>query len=195
MTVAGPDATTREARNERFKDLALAAALAVVGIGGFVFVGPSDMVYPGPGGLTWRSLPFIYSGLLLALVALYVGSTVLDLLAMRRGRVPPALLGPRPPVQRDSVADMRRLATFGCILAYALALAPFGFAIATPVLLFAMLRVLGRRDLMRNAVVALVGGLLLWLLFVGILKLPLEGRTFDPLTPALNALYRATGAR
>jgi len=55
--------------------------------------------------------------------------------------------------------------------------------------------VLGRRNLVENLAVSLIGALALWLLFVGILKLPLSGQTWDPLTPLLNQLYALTGAR
>ena len=58
-----------------------------------------------------------------------------------------------------------------------------------------MLRVRGRRNLVENLAVSLIGALALWLLFVGILKLPLSGQTWDPLTPLLNQLYALTGAR
>ncbi|WP_420393145.1 tripartite tricarboxylate transporter TctB family protein [Acuticoccus sp.] len=183
-------------RVERFKDLLLAGVLALVGVGGFLFINPTGAeVYPGPGGITWRTLPFLYSGLLLGLVALYALSTVRDLLALSRHREPPARLTERAPVRRQPVADARRVATLVALVAYAASIAPFGFAITTPVLLFAMLTILGRRGPASNLAIALVGAALLWVLFVGVLKLPMEGRTFDPVTPALNDLWRATGAR
>ncbi|MEM1048149.1 MAG: tripartite tricarboxylate transporter TctB family protein [Pseudomonadota bacterium] len=181
---------------ERIKDLALAAVLALVGIGGFLFINPTGADYSaGPGGLTWRTLPFIYSGLLLFLVGLFAASTLYDLFLIRRGETARSLLGERPRVTGTFVSDSRRVATLVCLVAYAAALKPFGFAIATPVLLFAMLRVLGRRRYGQNLALAVIGGLLLWILFVGVLKLPMRGDFWDPLTPALNSLYAMTGAR
>lgn len=184
------------ARTERYKDLLLATLLAMVGIGGFVFVNPTGAeIMIGPGGLSWRTLPFIYSALLLGLVALFALSTLLDLWLIERGEEPRSLLGERPAVARDRVADLRRVTTLACLFGYAAALDAFGFVIATFLLLFAMLRVLGRRNHWKNLLVSLVGTLLFWLLFIEILKLPIQGRLWDPLTPWLNALYVMTGAR
>lgn len=184
------------ARRERLKDLLLAAVLLVVGIGGFLFVNPTGAaVHEGPGGLSWRSLPFLYSGLLLFLVAIFILSTVLDLWLIARGEAPRALLGERPPVTGDPVSDGRRVLTLICLVAYAAALKAFGFAIATFVLLFVMLRVLGRSAYVQNTLIALVGTLLLWVLFIGILKLPIEGNVWDPVTPFFKAIYAITGAR
>lgn len=184
------------ARQERLKDLLLAAVLLVVAVGGFVFINPTGAeVTDGPGGLSWRTLPFLYSGALIVLVALFAASALLDLWLIGQGRAPRSLFGERPPVAANPVADARRIITLACLFAYAAAIKMFGFAIATPVLLFVMLRVLGRRNLLENLAVALIGALLLWILFVGILKLPLSGQTWDPLTPLLNDLYAMTGAR
>jgi len=174
----------------------MAFALALVGIGGFVFINPTGSdVYPGPGGMNWQTLPLIYSGLLLALVGVYVLSTLADLRHLFRGEAPRSMLGERPPVSGSNLSNLRRVLTLLCLVFYAVGLREVGFAIATTVLLFVMLRVLGRTDLLRNAVVSILGGLLLWILFVGILKLPLTGQFWDPLTPVLNALYQMTGAR
>ena len=181
---------------ETVKDLALAVALACVGAGGFLFVNPTGAdVFEGPGGMTWRSLPFIYSGLLLFLVALLGASTLHDMLRLRRGREPLALLGERPPAASDRGTWLKRALTVAGIFLYAAGIEAFGFAISTPLLLFAMLAVLGQRNYGRNLLLALVGGLLLWVLFVGVLKLPMTGLAWDPVTPVLDDLYRMTGAR
>lgn len=177
---------------EAVRDLALVAALAAIGVGGFLFVNPSATeVVTGPGGLTRHSLPFIYSGLLLFLVAL------LGVSAFRRlRRVPASAASEASGDRRETVRTVvRRVLCVACILLYALGIETVGFAISTPLLLFAMLRILGRRHLGHNLVLALVGGLLLWILFVGVLKLPMTGLLWDPVTPVLNDLYRLTGAR
>ncbi len=181
---------------ETIKDLVLAVALACVGAGGFLFINPTDApVFDGPGGMSWRSLPFIYSGLLLFLVALLGASTLHDMLRLRRGREPLALLGERPPSASDRGTWLKRLLTVACIFFYAAGIEAFGFAISTPLLLFAMLTLLGQRRYGQSLLLSLVGGLLLWILFVGVLKLPMTGLTWDPVTPVLDDLYRLTGAR
>jgi hypothetical protein len=184
------------ARRELVKDLVLAAVLFGVAVGGFLFINPTGaQVHEGPGGLSWRSLPFLYSGLLLVLVILFALSTLLDLWLIGRDEAPRSLLGARRPVAPDPTSDGRRVLTLAAVIGYAAALKAFGFAIATFVLLFAMLRVLGRKSYLHNGLVALVGTLLLWVLFIGILKLPIEGSIWDPVTPLFNTLYGMTGAR
>lgn len=181
---------------EAAKDLALVVVLACVGVGGFLFINPAGVeVFDGPGGMSWRSLPFIYSGLLLFLVALLAASTFHDMQRLRRGREPLALLGAREPSGSDPQTTTRRVLTVACIFLYAASVEAFGFAISTPLLLFAMLTVLGRRNYKQSLLLALIGGLLLWILFVGVLKLPMTGLTWDPVTPVLDDLYRMTGAR
>jgi hypothetical protein len=183
-------------RQERLKDLLLAAVLLMIGIGGFVFINPTGAdITDGPGGLSWRTLPFLYSGVLIVLVVLFAASAVYDLWLIGQGRAPRSVFGDRPPVEVNPVADTRRVITLACLFTYAAGIRMFGFAIAAPILLFVMLRVLGRRNLVENLAVSLIGALALWLLFVGILKLPLSGQTWDPLTPLLNQLYALTGAR
>ena len=184
------------ARRERIKDLVLGFVLAAIGIGGFLFINPTGAaVTEGPGGLSWRTLPFIYSGLLLLLVAFFLASTLFDFWLLSKGEPPRSLLGERPEVKADPLSDRRRVMTLICITAYAASLGAFGFAISTFVLLFVMFRILGRTELMRNALIALVGTVLLWVLFIGLLKLPISGNVWDPVTPWLNKAYQMTGAR
>lgn len=187
---------TANALTERYKDLALIVVLAIVGIGGFLTINFEETeIYPGAGGLSWRSIPFIYSAVLLFLVALWAASTLLDIVKLRNGEEPPTMLGMPEPKTSESIASFRRAATFVAIIVYAWCLERFGFALSTPVLLFALLWVFGRRDIRQNLIIALVGALVCWILFAGILKLPLTGDLWDPLTPILNDLYKATGLR
>lgn len=189
-----PDTTA--ARNERYKDLGLAVALAFVGIGGFLFVNPTGAaVSQGPGGINWQTMPLLYSSLLLILVGFFAISTLIDLRKLSQGEQPPSLLGARPPVTGTAISNWRRVLALGCLIGYAASLQAFGFAISTLALLFIMLRVLGRKNILQNAIVAVTGTLLLWVLFIGILKLPISGDVWDPLTPVLSKLYQMTGAR
>lgn len=67
--------------NEKLKDLSLAATLLAIGIGGFLFINPQGAeVTEGPGGMTWRSMPFIYSGLILLLAAIWLIRGVVEYL-------------------------------------------------------------------------------------------------------------------
>lgn len=182
--------------SERVKDLILAVFLAIAGLGGFAFINPSGVAVTfGPGGLSWRTLPFLYSGLLLGMVAIFSVSTIYDLILISRNKEPRALLGEPVPTPTAPITHIRRILTLACMIGFALALEPFGFAIATFVLLFLMLRILGRKKYLNNLATAGIGAFLLWVLFVGILKLPLAGNFWDPITPFLNQLYSLTGAR
>ena len=182
-----------ESSKESVKDLVTAALLAVVGIGGFVFINPRGAaVNIGPGGLSWQSLPFIYSGLLLVLTAVYALTSLRGLMAARRQAGPDreARAGRTNDADAERLTNWRRAAVAICILLYALALPRFGFVITTPVLLFVLFHVFGRKDPVRNAITALVGGALLALLFIGVLHLPLQGTTWDPATRAVGDLMR-----
>jgi hypothetical protein len=188
--------TKDDQRRARIADLFLVGVLTAVAIGGFVFINPTDaQVNTGPGGLSWRTLPYFYSGILLALVGLFAAATLYDLHLIARNERPRSLLGERVPDSRDPVTRWRRFATVAVLLAYAFGIEAFGFAIMTPLLLLVMFHILGRPDFWRNVAVALIGGLVTWILFVGILKMPLQGNFWDPLTPVLKYLFSLTGAR
>ena len=184
----------QDAYRERLKDLVLAVVLVAIGIGGFLFINPQGAdVTTGPGGLSWRSLPFIYSGLLIALSLIYGASTAIGLrraIADANGTQHGSQIETRPGERK---ANGRRVATLIALVGYALALPLFGFAIATPLLLLAMFVVLGREGLASNIGLALFGGFLLWLLFVRVLKLPLRGDLWDPITPILSKIVGAIG--
>ncbi|MEZ5842396.1 MAG: tripartite tricarboxylate transporter TctB family protein [Hyphomicrobiaceae bacterium] len=180
---------------DRIKDLVTALVLAGVAIGGFLFINPKGAaVTEGPGGLSWRSLPFIYSGLLLALTVVYASISMIGLRRALRNRMDAAVATlEHPPLTDQRRTDLRRLATVACLVLYATTLPMFGFALTTPVLLLALFFVFGRTNLFANLTLSLLGGFLLWLLFVGILKLPLRGEVFDPLTPFMSNTLRAMG--
>lgn len=182
------------AARDKAKDLALAGAIALFAVGGFVFVNPDGVeVFEGPGGLSWRSLPFLYAGLLLALTLLFAGDALRDLL--RADRAAPAERPAPEPAggPSEAVINLRRLATLVVLLAYVAGFSAFGFTLTTPVFLFCMFYVFGRTSLAANAGLALAGSAALWLLFVHILNAPLRGAVWDPVTPALSQALRAIG--
>lgn len=190
---------------ENSKDLILGVFVLAISIGGFLLINPSNApVAEGPGGVTWRTLPFIYSGLLFLFACLFLGHTIL------RRRL---LSSPDPAGETENLLDagaesipqgshwpdarraiLRRIAIVVLLIAYSQALSAFGFAISTPAFLFAVLFAFGKTDLVQNALVSVVGGLALWFLFSFLLKIPLDGGTWDPLTPALHHLIRSAGA-
>ncbi len=194
--------------SEKLKDTALGLMVLAFAIGGFLFVNPTDApVAEGPGGMSWRTVPLIYSGLLLVLAVLFISITLL------RGPIPTEV-GAREPVGEAAGPDgegdgepagpeperfglrlstLRRVAVVVVLVIYSQALGAFGFAISTPVFLFVLLHVFGKSNVRENALVALIGGLLLWVLFAHLLHMPLRGDLWDPLSPALTGLMRSLG--
>lgn len=182
--------------SERYKDMVLVVVLAFVGIGGFLFINFEDNeAYASLGGLSWRSIPFIYSGLLLGLVGLMGLATVFDIMQLRKGLSAPSIFGAPEPTSSTLLSNWRRAISFVAIVVYAWGIGAFGFAISTVFLLFVMFVAFGRRNLLKNLITALIGSLVLWVLFVGILKLPMRGNIFDPVTPVLTSIYKSTGLR
>ncbi|WNK01102.1 tripartite tricarboxylate transporter TctB family protein [Thalassospiraceae bacterium LMO-JJ14] len=192
-------------QSEKFKEILLGTFVLGIGIVGFVFVNPTDApVTEGPGGVSWRTVPFIYSGLLMALAVVFLAITVI------RGPIPvdevtaeeavaeaeeEALeaAAPHPTLFGIQISTLRRIAVIAALIVYSQAMNAYGFAIATPVFLFFVLYVFGRTKLVENLLVSIVGSFALWTLFAHLLKMPLTGHTWDPLTPALSAALRSLG--
>ncbi len=175
-------------RSEGRKDLLTALGLLLFAVGGFVFINPNGSgVFAGPGGMTWRTMPFVYAGLLVVFSLIYVVQSV------ARIRAEVAADAGDGPSANDKVVLVRRGATLGFLLAYVLLLRVFGFAVMTPLFLFALFRLYGRGHWRGDLGIALVGGLLLWGLFVRVLRLNLDGDVFDPVTPLLFGALRAVG--
>ena len=187
--------------NERVKDLVTVVLLLAVGVGGFLFINPKGAaITEGPGGLSWRSLPFIYSGLLIGLTLVYGLTSAYGLWrAVRNGEDGETGEAASPELRDEGdrkaarTADLRRVAVVVCLAAYALSLPMFGFIITTPVLLLVLFYAFGRTRLSHNLTLAIVGGAVLSLLFIGLLKLPLRGAVWDPATPSVSQLFRTLG--
>lgn len=193
-------------QNEKAKDALLGLAIVAFAVCGFLFVNPTNApAIEGPGGITWRTLPYIYSGLLLALASLFVILTLLRgplPLSPDPGDVEPAAdddSAARPDDQPSSATSarwlpaFRRLAVVIILVVYSQALGAFGFAMSTPLFLFALLYVFGRTQARENALISLIGGFALWVLFAYLLKMPLAGDVWDPVTPTLTAAARMVG--
>ena len=191
-------------QTEKSKDLALGVFILAIAIGGFLFVNPADApVTKGVGGISWRTLPFAYSGLLLICACLFLGLTALQgngaessKTEINTGDTAPDtdVEPPESTVFGFKLSALRRLLVVAILVVYSQALSAFGFAISTPVFLFAVLFIFGKINVRENFLVSTIGGLVLWLLFSYFLRMPLSGALWDPVTPALNHLLRAMGA-
>jgi len=177
-------------RSDGMRDLITAVCILVFAVGGFLFINPEGSgVYPGDDGMTWQTMPFIYSGLLLALACVYI---IQSLRQIRREAVSPDAY--RTEVDPDTAKEekiifKRRMITLVMLLVYVSLLRTFGFAVMTPIFLFALFRLFQRGQWKGDALISLVGSFFLWILFVRILHLNLQGGDLDPVTPfLLNSL-------
>lgn len=180
---------------QKLHDLALALVFVVIAIGGFVYINPSGAKsVPGPGGMTWRSLPFIYSGLIMVLAILLASATICDIIRLSQRREPRDVFGRRPDQAPPTmITTVRRILVVTGFIAYAAGIRAFGFPVTTVILLFAMQFVFGRTDTVANALVATLGAIFLCILFEGFLLLPLTGELWDPISPLFPRLMSFTG--
>ena len=192
--------------NGKTQDLGLGALILVIAIGGFVFINPTGApVTEGPGGMSWRSLPMIYSGLLLLLALIFIATTLFspakqpedeeEVIEAAAESLVDNTTQETPEEQQKArrLSTIRRCAVVISLIVYSQLFDAFGFAMTTPVFLFAILYIFGRKKLIENLAVSLIGGVVLWVLFDYLLKMPLRGHVWDPLSPALTNLLRAFG--
>lgn len=192
-------------QSEQLKEVAIGVFILAISVVGFVFVNPTDAaVTEGPGGMSWRTIPYIYSGLLMALAVLFLAITIF------KGPIPvdsvtPAeaavdadeqareAAAPHPTWLGLPLSLVRRIAVIAALIVYSQVIQAFGFALSTPVFLFLVLYIFGRTKLVENLLVSVIGGLVLWTLFAHLLKMPLAGSVWDPVSPALGAAFKALG--
>lgn len=192
-------------QSEKLKEVLLGLFVLGISIVGFLFVNPTGApVTEGPGGLSWRTVPFIYSGLLMALAVAFLAITII------RGPIPVdeqtteeaeaeaeedarEAAAPHPAMFGVEISTLRRIAVIVALIVYSQAMDAFGFAVATPPFLFLVLYIFGRTKLAENILTSLIGSAVLWTLFAHLLKMPLTGHVWDPVTPALSAALRAVG--
>lgn len=185
-------------QQEKWKDVALGGFVVGIALAGFVFVNPTDApVVAQAGGMSWRTLPYIYSGLLLFLACLFIGTTILH------GPVPVEDHSTEQE-QTDTGNDaedgriltqsmIRRLLVVVLLIVYSQLLRSFGFAISTPIFLFAIQLTFGNRNLGKIVAVSVIGGGVLWVLFAHLLHMPLRGDLWDPVSPFLTHVLNAIG--
>ena len=181
------DKPIKMAMSDGIKDLITAVGILLFALAGFFFINPEgNPVWPGPGGMSWRTLPFFYAGLLTLLSLAYIGQSILKIRKERRSTSAAATQDPSPEAQ---VVLFRRITTVVLLLGYVSLIKLFGFALMTPVFLFCLFRLYERGPWRGDLLISLLGSILLWTLFVRILHLNLKGNLFDPVTPfLLNAL-------
>lgn len=179
-------------RCDGMKDLQTAIVLLAVAVAGFVFINPNgSSVYPGDGGLTWRTLPFGYAGFLGLLACVYIAQSI------RKIRIEMGQDRPTPPTPEQAAEDrvvfIRRAISIALLLAFASLLKVFGFALMVPIFLFCLFRLYQRGPWTGDLGLSVGGGLALWVLFVPVLKMNLKGDIFDPLTPFLLTITKMAG--
>jgi len=192
-------------QSEKLKEVLLGVFVLGISIVGFLFVNPTGApVTEGPGGLSWQTVPFIYSGLLMALAVVFLAITVI------RGPIPVdeqtteeavaeaeedarEAAAPHPMLFGVALSTARRIAVIVLLVVYSTTMDSYGFALTTPPFLFLVLYIFGRTKFIENLLVSLIGSAVLWTLFAYLLKMPLTGHVWDPITPALSAALRALG--
>lgn len=181
----------KSALSDAQKDLITALAILGFAIGGFLFVNPNGVsVYPGDGGLTWRTLPFIYATLLCILSLIYVAQS---LQKMRNERTQNVAQDDDQQPEFERVVRVRRIGSLLLLLCFAATLKVFGFAVVAPILLFLLFRLYQRGHWKTDLMLSFGGGLALWVLFVPVLKMNLKGGSLDALTPILLSTLNAVG--
>lgn len=192
-------------QSAKLKEIAIGVFILGISVVGFLFINPTNApVAEGAGGLTWQTIPLIYSGLLMALAILFLAITII------RGPIPVEEItpeetkfeeeeeaeeaaAPHPMLFGFQLSTVRRVAVIVALIVYSQAMDAFGFAMTTPIFLFLLLYIFGRMKFRENFLVALIGGTIMWVLFAYLLKMPLEGKIWDPLTQVLTDALRALG--
>lgn len=179
-------------QGEGTKDLLTAVVLLLVAVAGFAFINPNGAsVYPGDGGLTWRTLPFGYAGILALLACVYMAQSIRKIRS-ELSECAPRTASPEQ-MSEDRVVLVRRVVSIALLVGFATLLKVFGFALMAPIFLFCLFRLYQRGPWTGDLGLSVGGGLALWLLCVPVLKMNLKGDFFDPLTPALLGLTKMAG--
>ncbi|MBV1866693.1 MAG: tripartite tricarboxylate transporter TctB family protein [Marinosulfonomonas sp.] len=173
------------------KDILTAVGLLVFALCGFLFLNPeSRSAFAGSDGMTWRTMPLIYASLLAGLGAIYLWQSIRKFQAERQQEQEPV---PEQTRAEDRTIFFRRTTTIGMLLVYVALMGEFGFAMTTPIFMFLLFRLFKRGSWQGDALISFIGASLLWILFVRILHLNLEGDTWDPVTSFLLGSFRALG--
>lgn len=162
------------------KDVVLGCAVFLIGLGALLYIqyGPGQALQTSQDAqVTFRSFPTVIAALLMALSTLFVGASLIQIFQRPGGvgtpdtRVPQA----RSTAVAPSVAYLfgRIVALLALLIAYAALLGKLPFFAMTSVFLFIAFLIFGQTNILRSAIVAIIGGALFHGLFVTLLKLPL----------------------
>lgn len=158
--------------SETSKDLILALVLMAVSIAALLV-----LAHTRSGGedvanvVGFATLPRLYAILLIGLSMLLGGNAVLR---ARREMRDPAEVGKAGSLLANPTVLIRMVGAVMLLVLYVLALQDFSFLPVTIAFLAAMFLLYGRRPLWRVALVALLGGIGLDVLFIRIIDLPLH---------------------
>lgn len=158
-------------RSSGKQDLAAAAVLAAIALFAWFWIrSGSTIVIAGSGGVTHATMPSIYAAVLLVLSALLA---VHALIRIRRDDIPSGQA--TVPLEEPTKAAnaVRFVGTVIALLVYAALLGNAPLSLLTMGFLFGMFWLYGHRRLVPTAIVAVIGGLAIDLLFIRALHLPL----------------------
>lgn len=174
------------------KDLVTAICILLFAIGGFVFINSDGAnVYPGEGGITWQTMPFVYAGLLLLLGVIYAVQSYKKI--QQEMATPLSIQVNAQDVDDQKKIWFRRIGSLILLLIFVSLLKVLGFAIMAPLFLFSLFRLYQRGDWKGDLIISFIGGICLWFLFVPILHMNLKGEDLDPVTPFLLNSLKAVG--
>jgi len=176
----------KRAVQEKTKDLLLAFGLLVVGIVALIVINASteETSIASAAALTYAAMPTIYAWVLIALVALFMATTLramwVERLAVQRDEEDDTV-APGDEAQGDvetlgvrrKTILLRIWGTLVVLLAYVLLLEYVHFMILTALFLFVMFLVFGQRSIKKIAAVSICGGAAFYFLFIYILKTPI----------------------
>lgn len=161
---------------DRLKDLALAIALAVLGVLGYLHIGQE--VASGlleQQDITFATLPSVWCGLLVVLSLVYAASVVIDLARLRAhaaGERREGAAKAEPP-RVESRLIVRILVTVVALVVFAALLGEAPFFLLVVAFLAVTLVAYGRPARWPTLALAVAGGAAFHVLFVWMLKLPL----------------------
>jgi hypothetical protein len=167
--------------SEALKDIALAVVIFVIGLAALLQIqfGPGQALQNSQDAqITFKSFPTAISALLMLLSGLFAATSALPLLRSRSGS--PGTGAPETAASRPSDLPppkfllLRAVALVGLLVAFAMLIGRLPLFVLVSVFLFAAFFIFGQTRPLRMALIAIVGGVLFHLLFVVLLKLPLN---------------------
>lgn len=158
------------------KDIALAVVIFVIGLAALLQIqfGPGQALQNSQDAqITFKSFPTAISVLLMVLSGLFAATSALSLMRLQAGF--PESAGLKASEQpRPRFLLLRAVALVGLLVGFAMLIGRLPLFVLVGVFLFAAFFVFGQKRPLKMALIAIVGGGLFHLLFVVLLKLPLN---------------------